>query len=182
MLAAVLKDFDKLVLEDVPTPTPGPGEALVRVKACGFCATDYKAIKGIRRNVKFPLIAGHEPPESLELCSNWRDDVLPIQRTLANRGRQYNGYPVSAGYFGSYCMDGLAVALWAVRHTRSFDDCIERAINFLGDADSHGSIAGQIAGAVYGYCALHARFKRHLQRWDDHEVALRGVLLYHASG
>jgi threonine dehydrogenase-like Zn-dependent dehydrogenase len=61
MLAAVLKDFDKLVLEDVPMPKPGMGEVVTRVKSCGFCATDYKAIKGIRRNVKFPFIAGHEP-------------------------------------------------------------------------------------------------------------------------
>ena len=61
MLAAVLKDFNELVLEDIPTPEPGPGEALVRVKACGICATDFKAIRGIRRNVTFPLIAGHEP-------------------------------------------------------------------------------------------------------------------------
>lgn len=61
MLAAILKDFNELVLEDIPTPEPRRGEALVRVKACGFCATDFKAIKGIRRNVTFPLIAGHEP-------------------------------------------------------------------------------------------------------------------------
>ncbi len=61
MLAAVLKDFNKLVLEKVPTPRPGPREVLVRIKSCGFCATDYKAIKGIRRNVIFPLIPGHEP-------------------------------------------------------------------------------------------------------------------------
>jgi L-iditol 2-dehydrogenase len=61
MLAAVLKDFDQLVLEDVPTPEPGQGEVIVRVVSCGFCATDYKAIKGIRRNVKFPTIVGHEP-------------------------------------------------------------------------------------------------------------------------
>lgn len=61
MLAAVLNDFNRLELEDVPTPTPGIGEAVVRIKSCGFCATDYKAIKGIRRNVAFPFIAGHEP-------------------------------------------------------------------------------------------------------------------------
>jgi threonine dehydrogenase-like Zn-dependent dehydrogenase len=61
MLAAVLKGFDQLVLEDVPRPDPGPGEVLVRIKSCGFCATDYKAIKGIRRNVEFPLVPGHEP-------------------------------------------------------------------------------------------------------------------------
>ena len=61
MLAAVLKDFNKLVLEDVPVPTPGMREVVVKIKSCGFCATDYKAIKGIRRNVKFPTICGHEP-------------------------------------------------------------------------------------------------------------------------
>lgn len=61
MLAAVLKDYDNLVLEDVPQPEPGIGEAVVRIRSCGFCATDYKAIKGIRRNVVFPLVPGHEP-------------------------------------------------------------------------------------------------------------------------
>ena len=61
MLAAVLKDYNRLVLEDVPAPAPGIGEAVVRIRSCGFCATDYKAIKGIRRNVKFPIITGHEP-------------------------------------------------------------------------------------------------------------------------
>jgi len=61
MLAAVLKEFNRLVLEDVPRPEPGAGEVLVRIKACGICATDYKAIKGIRKNVDFPLIPGHEP-------------------------------------------------------------------------------------------------------------------------
>jgi len=61
MLAAVLKDFNQLVLEDVPVPEPGAGEVVVRIRSCGFCATDYKAIKGIRRNVTFPFIPGHEP-------------------------------------------------------------------------------------------------------------------------
>ena len=30
----------------------------VRIRACGFCATDLKAIRGTRRNVKFPFIPG----------------------------------------------------------------------------------------------------------------------------
>jgi L-iditol 2-dehydrogenase len=61
MLAAVLHDFDDLRLEDVPTPEPGLGEVVVRIRSCGICATDYKAIRGIRRNVTFPFIPGHEP-------------------------------------------------------------------------------------------------------------------------
>ena len=62
MLAAVLRDFNDLRLEEVPRPVPRDfGDVVVQIKSCGICATDYKAIKGIRRNVKFPFIPGHEP-------------------------------------------------------------------------------------------------------------------------
>lgn len=62
MLAAVLNDFGKLDLQEVPRPRAREvGEVVVKIKSCGFCATDYKAIQGIRRNVRFPFIAGHEP-------------------------------------------------------------------------------------------------------------------------
>ncbi len=60
MKAAVLHDFDRLVVDDVVTPEPAMGEVVVRIMACGFCATDYKAIRGFRRNVEFPFIPGHE--------------------------------------------------------------------------------------------------------------------------
>ncbi len=62
MLAAVLHDFNDLHLEQVPVPvTREPDEVFVQIKAYGICATDYKAIKGIRKNLTFPFIAGHEP-------------------------------------------------------------------------------------------------------------------------
>jgi L-iditol 2-dehydrogenase len=62
MLAAVLHDFNRLELEDVPMPHPERiGEVVVRIKSCGICATDHKAVRGIRRNVSFPTILGHEP-------------------------------------------------------------------------------------------------------------------------
>jgi len=61
VLAAILRDFNNLLLEDIPIPDPGPGEVLIQIQSCGFCATDFKAIRGIRRNVNFPLIPGHEP-------------------------------------------------------------------------------------------------------------------------
>ena len=62
MRAAVLQDFNQIKLEDVPIPhAENVQEVVVRIKSCGFCATDFKAIKGIRTNVKFPTIPGHEP-------------------------------------------------------------------------------------------------------------------------
>ncbi len=62
MRAAVAHQFKApLVLEEVPIPTPGPGEVLVKVKASGVCHTDLHAIDG-DWPVKpaLPLIPGHE--------------------------------------------------------------------------------------------------------------------------
>jgi propanol-preferring alcohol dehydrogenase len=62
MKAAVVRQFGKpLVIEDVPVPQPGPGEVLVKVKACGVCHTDLHAASG-DWPVKpvAPFIPGHE--------------------------------------------------------------------------------------------------------------------------
>lgn len=45
---------------DIPRPTPGPGEALVRVGAAGVCGSDLAALRG-KHPFRFPpLISGHE--------------------------------------------------------------------------------------------------------------------------
>src|SRR5512146_1130264 len=48
-----------LALETVPDPTPGPGEAVARVLACGAGLTIHHARAG-RIAFKFPRILGHE--------------------------------------------------------------------------------------------------------------------------
>lgn len=62
MKAAVVRQFGKpLVIEDVPVPQPGPGEVLVKVKACGVCHTDLHAASGdwpVKPSP--PFIPGHE--------------------------------------------------------------------------------------------------------------------------
>jgi threonine dehydrogenase-like Zn-dependent dehydrogenase len=62
MKAAVLHAVNDLRVEEVPQPVPrASDEVVVRIHSCGICATDYKAIRGIRTNVRFPFIPGHEP-------------------------------------------------------------------------------------------------------------------------
>ena len=110
-------------------------------------------------------------------CWNWRDAALKIGETMKARGSLYNGYPNAPGYFGSFCLDGLAMAMHSVAMTTSFDAAIAHCVNLLGDADSTGAICGQIAGALYGYGAIHPRFKSDLHKWDDGQIALRAALL-----
>ena len=62
MKAAVVRSFGKpLAIEDVSIPAPGPGEILVKVRACGVCHTDLHAASGdwpVKPTP--PFIPGHE--------------------------------------------------------------------------------------------------------------------------
>jgi propanol-preferring alcohol dehydrogenase len=47
MMAAMVEAFgEKLVMREVPVPTPGPGQILVKTEACGVCHTDLHAAQG----------------------------------------------------------------------------------------------------------------------------------------
>jgi propanol-preferring alcohol dehydrogenase len=62
MKAAVVHSFGKpLSVEEVPVPTPGPGEVLVKIVASGVCHTDLHAAEG-DWPVKpaLPFVPGHE--------------------------------------------------------------------------------------------------------------------------
>jgi len=45
---------------DVATPEPGPGQVLIRVRACGLCRTDLHIMDGELKEPKLPLIPGHQ--------------------------------------------------------------------------------------------------------------------------
>merc|ERR1719158_1194848 len=121
------------------------------------------------------LLRSAEPVGSTERCWNWRDPEGPyLLETVDARGKFYNGYPVQKDYFGSYCMDGLAMALHSMYHTSTFMAAVGRCVNMLGDADSTGAILGQLAGAFYGIDAIDKRLLEKLRKWDDGEIALRG--------
>lgn len=56
-------------LEDVPIPVAGPGEVVIKIDACGVCASDIKCYTGAplfwgddnrKAYVETPVIAGHE--------------------------------------------------------------------------------------------------------------------------
>jgi S-(hydroxymethyl)glutathione dehydrogenase/alcohol dehydrogenase len=59
--AAVLEEFGKpLVVQDVDLAGPGPGEVLVRLRACGVCHTDLYTASGADPSGYAPTVLGHE--------------------------------------------------------------------------------------------------------------------------
>ncbi|HSP56224.1 MAG TPA: alcohol dehydrogenase catalytic domain-containing protein, partial [Dehalococcoidia bacterium] len=51
---------EPLVERIVPTPSPGLGQLLIRVKACAVCRTDLHLVDGELPDPKLPVIPGHE--------------------------------------------------------------------------------------------------------------------------
>ncbi len=63
-------------LETVVVPDPGPGEAVVRIQACGVCHTDLHYREG-GINDDFPFLLGHEAAGLVESVGAGVVDVVP---------------------------------------------------------------------------------------------------------
>ncbi len=64
MRAMVVERYgEPLRMVDLPVPTPGPGQVLVRVLACGVCRSDLKTAAGAMPyspTLRLPHVPGHE--------------------------------------------------------------------------------------------------------------------------
>ncbi len=83
MKAAVCEAFGRpLVLADVPTPSPGPSEVLIRVRGCGVCHSDLHLIDGDWRDwgTPLPVIPGHEVTGIVEEAGEDAGDIRPGDR------------------------------------------------------------------------------------------------------
>lgn len=83
MRAAVLTDTHDLEVAEVPDPSPGAGELVLQVTACGICGSDLK----LRPSMPAGLVMGHEfcgeiVAMGADVASGWREGqhvtALPI--------------------------------------------------------------------------------------------------------
>jgi S-(hydroxymethyl)mycothiol dehydrogenase len=70
-------------IETIVVPDPGPGEAVVRVQACGVCHTDLHYREG-GINDEFPFLLGHEAAGIVESVGPDVRDVAPGDFVILN--------------------------------------------------------------------------------------------------
>jgi L-iditol 2-dehydrogenase len=66
MKALLLKKYMELELTDMPRPDIGPGDVLVRVRACGICGSDVHGLDGSTGRRIPPVVMGHEAAGIIE--------------------------------------------------------------------------------------------------------------------
>ena len=103
---------------ELPVPTPGPHQILIKVAACGVCRTDLHVFDGELTHPKLPLVLGHEivghvevPGEDVEGFARGERVGVPWLGytdgtcTYCREGREnlcdhprFTGYQIDGGY------------------------------------------------------------------------------------
>jgi propanol-preferring alcohol dehydrogenase len=115
----VLEEQRKPLAErDIADPSPGEGQVLVRVLACGVCRTDLHVVDGDLPSPKLPLIPGHQIVGRVEGTGSgakrfavgdrvgipwlgWTDGECRYCRTGRENlceGARFTGYDLDGGY------------------------------------------------------------------------------------
>lgn len=103
---------------------------------------------------------------------NWKNKYFKYNEERAN---------AQPDYAGSYSTDCLAMALHIITYTNDFFEAVVKAVNLCGDADTLGSVVGQLAGAKYGYNSIPIQWLQSIQYWDNNTILYRAHLLYESN-
>jgi 2-desacetyl-2-hydroxyethyl bacteriochlorophyllide A dehydrogenase len=60
VLALVFESPMQAVVQNREIPTPGPGEALVKIAYSSFCGSDLSLFRGVWHGFSYPVVPGHE--------------------------------------------------------------------------------------------------------------------------
>ncbi len=116
------KPGEKLTLKQVPLPSIGPYDVLIKVSACGICRTDLHVVDGELKHPRLPLIPGHQivgvvVEKGLKVSLYNKGDRLGVpwlggscsQCQYCSQGKEnlcdnakYTGYQLNGG-FAEYC-------------------------------------------------------------------------------
>ncbi len=119
MKAVVVHKPHDLELVEIPRPTPGPFQALVRIMTCGICGTDRSILAGTFPSKQYPCLLGHESIGRVE-------EVGPEVRSLAPGDYVLRPYCLSPterlgelrSQWGGFAEWGLVWDLEAVRSAK----------------------------------------------------------------
>lgn len=65
-----------------------------------------------------------------------------------------------------YIVSTLEAAVWCLLTTKSYNECVLKAVNLGYDTDTVGAVAGSLAGALYGYDAIPLKWRDALIKRD----------------
>jgi ADP-ribosyl-[dinitrogen reductase] hydrolase len=94
----------------------------------------------------------------------WAAELEHFQLLLAGG---WAGLPESQIESGGCVIHTLTASLWCLLTTGGYSECALKAVNLGGDTDTTGTIAGGLAGVLYGVEAIPAPWRQALAGADE---------------
>src|SRR5919202_1410845 len=133
MQAVVYPQANEMEMRAVAEPAPGPGQALLRVRASTICATDFKVFAGQFPGTRFPHVPGHEWSGDVVAVGPDVDEVAPGDRV------------------------GVEVHVGCGRCPRCLEGLFNLCENYGNVAKGHAHIGFTVPGGLADYCAVPVR-------------------------
>ena len=108
-----------LRLEEVPAPSPGPGEVVVKVTAAGVCHTDLHFLSGLLDLGVAPLTLGHEIVGRIESVGAGVPPSRISASTFARTPTRSRWRTTSRAFAGVRRATFTQLVTWPVRTKRS---------------------------------------------------------------
>ena len=153
----------------------------IRSKLC--CGLYYFMIRSV-----FNLDCGSGEGSLLSTLQTGIDDGLryygrkiELLTELAHMGRlfhldEFRNAPDNEIKTTGYVVDSIEAAVWCLINTKSYRECMLKAVNLGDDTDTIAAIAGGIAGLYYGYNSIPDEWLGVIKRRDWIEEMCRRQL------
>lgn len=161
-------------LVDTDAPSPGPGEVLVRIRACGVCGSDLNAWRGVA-GIEYPLPAGapgHEVWGEIAALGGGASDLHAGDRVT---GLMWNGF----AEFGVARAENLLAVPAALGEVPILGEPLACAMNVLRRSqllpEQRFAIVGfgYLAALIVQLLPAPAEWVAISRREDSRELALR---------
>ena len=121
---------------------------------CRLCRSDSLA-GAVSAGLNEALIYYRDHPDYMDLY----DKIAPLEDIAAK--------PEDEIRSGGYVFDTLQAAIWCLLHTRSYSDCVLKAVNLGWDTDTTAAVAGALAGMWYGVHRIPEEWIQTLAKHDE---------------
>jgi 2-desacetyl-2-hydroxyethyl bacteriochlorophyllide A dehydrogenase len=161
MHAATFDAPGEVRIGEIPDPTPGPDELVVRVGACGICGTDLHIFAGDNPLAHYPVVPGHEfAGEVVALGSRAGQTGITVGRKVAVDPNLNCGYceQCRAGR-QNLCLNYRAIGVSIDGAIAEYVAVPEKKAYLLPDAMSYpdAALIEPIACAVHGMHSINPK-------------------------
>lgn len=116
--------------------------------ACGIYISVATELIG-KMDLKLAIKSGiFKAIEYYRESKHYSDELKHFKRLDSNH---FEKIPIDEIRSSGYVVHTLEAAIWCLLNTKSYKDCVLRAVNLGSDTDTVAAVAGGLAGLYYGY-------------------------------